>query len=48
MEKSCANDGEYSENNNSVNSANYLFNKFLLASEWSSLNSPKISAESTA
>ena len=33
---------------NSVSSANYLFDKFLSASAWSSLSSLRISAESTA
>ena len=32
IEMSCANDGEHSEKN----SANYLFDKFLSASAWSS------------
>ena len=36
------------ETMNSVNSANYLFDKFLLAFAWSSLSSLRISAESTA
>ena len=36
-EESCANDGEHTKNNKQCQGANYLLNKFLSASAWSSL-----------
>ena len=48
IENGHANDGEHTQSNNTVKSANYIFTKFLSASAWSSLSTPIISSENTA